>query len=159
MAFSDLLYLVFFMFTLITVVLVGDYIYNAVFPLVSPQIQTNISTSLSDTWTTTTGFYNGSFIAIFLILGIVSLILAAKLASSPVYLLMFLLFNLVILWFYDGLSTYLTLFLASPLNTGSMNTAASFLQNGLPKALIVINIIVAIVLFGKGNQSQLVGTT
>lgn len=149
MAFQDFIYLVVGAFVLIMIVLAMDYTFDSVFPLIQNQIPSNQSTALSSAWTKNNDFFNGSFPAIFFLFSFVALVAAAFISSNPVYLIIFIFINLVLLFVYDAMTQFLTQFMTSSLNTGSMNTAQNFVNNDLPKGIIVLNILLAALLYGR----------
>jgi hypothetical protein len=155
MSFLDIVFLVVIAFILIIVVNVSDYIHQQVFVPMndSSKTSTPLNQSQYDTieaqWQQNKNFFDNSFTAIFIVAGIASVLMAAMLAPYPAALAVFLLINLVTLFLYDGLNTYLTAFLTGSLNTGAMSYAVAFWQSGVPKLIIGLNILMAVVLFGK----------
>jgi len=156
MAFSDVMYLVIFAFLFVIVILTSDYLYNAVMgtEYLENNIPAEINESVEDSWDTNVSFANNSFAGIWFILGIVSIGLTIFLASHPIVLIGWILFNIITLFVFDVLTDFLTQFLLSDLNTGVMNVAIAFIENDLAKAVIVLNVLIGAVLFGKQVLTQ-----
>ena len=95
------------------------------------------------------GFLNLSFIALFFIFAGATIGLTIFLASHPVGLALWLIFNITTLVVWDSLSEFITGIAATDLNTGDMDTAISFFQGDMPKAIVVINVLIGAVMFGK----------
>ncbi len=149
MAFSDSLYIVIFAFVFITVVLASSYIFNTVMGAIGPDLPVETNTSVNAAWSNNVQFADDSFAAIWFILAAISIGLTIFLGSHPVVLAVWLMFNFVCFFVYDVLSDFLTEFLTTDLNTGVMNDAVSFVTGGMAKAIVVINVLIGAVLFGK----------
>lgn len=149
MAFSDSLYIVIFAFVFITVVLSSSFVYNTVMGEISEDIPAEANESISASMSSNMQFADDSFAAIWFIMAAVSIGLTIFLGSHPVVLAVWMLFNIVCFFVYDILDDFLTGFLATSLNTGEMNDAVSFVQGDMPKAIVIINVLIGAVLFGK----------
>jgi len=149
MAFSDSLYIVIFAFVFITVILACSYVYNTVMGEIGPLVPAEANASIGSAWSNNLQFADDSFAAIWFILAAISIGLTIFLGSHPVVLAVWLLFNIVCFFVYDVLTDFLTSFLATDLNTGAMNDAVSFVTGGMGKAIVVINVLIGAVLFGK----------
>lgn len=149
MGFSDALYLVIFAFVFIVVVLSSTFILNTVMAQIGPDIAPEVNSSVMDSWEQNKTFADDSFTAIWFILAAISIGMTIFLGSHPVMLAVWVLFNITAFFVYDMLDDFLTVFLATPLNTGDMNDAAAFVQGDMPKAIVVINVLIGAVLFGK----------
>lgn len=149
MSFVDVLYALIAFFILIVVWNVMDFVWQNTAPAFNSSIDPAIAGNLSAGITKNEQFFDTSFAALFVIVIAVSAVLTVFLASHPVVLMVWLLFNTVLIFVYDSLNDYLTVFLLTDLNTGVMNTAVAFFQSGMPKALIFGNVLMAIVLLGK----------
>lgn len=151
LAFSDSLFLVIFAVALIVVVVTLNYIMGAVFPTVQDDIPVSMNSSLNNSWDRQVQFANNSFAAIWFMFAVVSIALAFLIKSHPILLFAWLMFNVVLFFVYDSLSDFLTDFLASSLNDeNAMDVAVSFFQSDIPKAIVIINLLLGFVLFGKG---------
>ena len=149
MSFIDVLYALIVFFVLILVWNVMDFVWQTTAPAFNSSIDPAIAGNLSSGITKNEQFYDASFAALFIIVLAISAVLTVFLASHPVVLMVWLLFNTVMIFVYDALNDYLTAFLLTDLNTGVMNTAVAFFQSGVPKALIIGNVLMAVVLLGK----------
>lgn len=149
MAFSDIAYLVILAFAFVVILLTMDYIWTAVIGVIGPDMPGNTSQSMNASWTQNKQFADDSFTAIWFLLAAVSIGLTIFLGSHPIVLVAWIFFNFVILFVVDSLTDFLTAFLASDMNTGSMNDAASFVQTDMPKAIVGVNILLGIIMFGK----------
>lgn len=149
MALSDLVYLMAGAFILIIVVLSMDYAFTQVMSSIEPDLPAERFASLNESWTNNATMMNDSFSALFVVFGLVSLALAIFLPSHPVFLVVWILLNLVMIWVYDTMELFLQAFLDSDLDTGIMDDATSFVDTTLPKAALVLNMLIGTVLFGK----------
>jgi hypothetical protein len=150
MAFSDILYLLVLAFGIIVVSLVGVYIYDQIYPKtfqgqINPALETKINNGLDNN----IGFFNLSFITIFLVIGFISVILSAYVSSNPLFLVAWIFINLILLFVYDTMFDALSYFIGSTIDDGSMDSAIAFFNGGLPKSIPILNVLVAIALFGK----------
>lgn len=150
MAFSDSLYLVVIFFVLVVTVLTADYVWTAISATpIMDDVPESVDNSTTATWENTTNFMDTSFQALFLIFAVVGIGLTILLASHPFMLVAWMLVNLVILFIYDTLCDFLTVFQTSDLNTGAMDVAIAFIENDMAKTIVLINILIGAVLFGK----------
>jgi hypothetical protein len=90
-----------------------------------------------------------SFITIFLVIGFISVILSAYVSSNPLFLVAWIFINLILLFVYDTMFDALSYFIGSTIDDGSMDSAIAFFNGGLPKSIPILNVLVAIALFGK----------
>lgn len=149
MAFSDALYLVIFAFVFVVVVLSGSFVYTTVMGAIDQDLPPAANASISASMNSNMEFADNSFSAIWFILAAISIGLTIFLGSHPVVLAVWLMFNIVAFFVFDILSDFLAGFLASDLNTGEMNDAVAFIQGDMPKAIVVVNVLIGAVLFGK----------
>lgn len=150
MAFSDSIYLIITAFVLIIGTLTISYIYDAVMPSISGDLPVGYVAKSDAAMDNNINFINLSFAALFFLFAILSFVFSSMVASNPVFLIAWLLINMITLFMYDTLLTVLDAFMLSDLNTGVMNTAYAFFTGGMAKGIIIINIIISIALYGKG---------
>lgn len=112
-------------------------------------INATVNQSIQESWAQNRNFWDESLPAIFFIFAALSIGLTIFLSSHPFLLIAWVFFQMLILWLHDALLEVLTQVVASPLNTGAMATSISFIENDMAKAVVMINIILGIVLFGK----------
>lgn len=117
--------------------------YQTTAPSMQPTMQT-VNNSVNNNFT----FWNASYVGLFIVMGLVSVALTIFISSHPVFLFAWLLVNLVSLMIYDSILPFVASFATSSLNSGAMANAFTFFQSGLAKAIIVINVIMAIVMIG-----------
>lgn len=149
MAFSDIMYLMLMAFALLVTMVACNYMLEAMMGHIEGDIPETTNASVHDSWDQNMEFADNSFAAVWFLLAAISIGLTIMLASHPVVLIAWLLFNVLCLFVWDTMNDFLTPFLASDLNLGGMEDAASFVQTDLPKAIIGVNILVGMVLFGK----------
>ena len=149
MAFSDVLYLIIGAFALIVVVLAMDYVQNSVMTSIGPKISPTNVAKIDKAWDQNRDFMNTGFIAMFIILAMIGVILSALVSSHPVFLVAWLLFNLVVLFVWDNLVSAMDAITSSSINTGNMNDAINFFKSDMAKVVVFVNILVALGLFGK----------
>ena len=155
MSWLDLIpYLLVTFFVLILVWLICDYVWIAVFPTINQSGNEEIAATLDTSWDKSKEFADGSYVALFLIIGVIGCVLTVFLAGHPIMLIAWLFINLIALFLYDIFNDFLTVFLLTDLNTGMMSTAVSFFQNGMPKAIIILNMLMALIFLGKRGMSQ-----
>jgi len=149
MALSDIVILLVFSFVFVVILLSADYSFTKVFDSIDQDLPTARAEKYNASWNNNVSFFNNSFSALWAIFALISLALALLLPSHPVFLIIWLLLNLVMIWLYDTLEVFLQKFLESDLDTGAMDQATNFVDTTLPKAALVLNMLVGIVLFGK----------
>jgi hypothetical protein len=151
MAFTDNLYLVIGMALLIVTVLSGDFIIKNVLgnPTVQAKLPAQMNASANAAWTNNQQFADNSFAAIFFIFGAISIGLTIFLQSHPLFMVAWLFFCIILFFTFDILTDALTPFMSSSLNTGAMNNAWAFFHGDMPKGLMVLNVLLGAVLFGK----------
>jgi hypothetical protein len=149
MGMSDIIYLVVGAFVLLVVILAMDFSFNQVFDSIDQELPPARAAAYNASWSNNVSIFDNSFSALFVIFGLISLALAIFLPSHPVFLIIWLLLNMVMLWAYDIMDLFLDQILTSDLNTGNMNNAVTFVDNTMPKAALVLNMFVGLVLFGK----------
>ena len=153
-AFSDIFFLIIGAFVLIISVLVGMTVYDEVMGTLQPKIPVATYTSINDGVQNNTQFWNSALIVIVILFALVSVIFSAMISSNPVYLIGWLFLNLIMIFVWDGLGVVLDSFISGPLNTGDMGDAVNFFQNDLVKLLPIINVLIAVALFGKRVTQQ-----
>ena len=153
-AFSDIFFLIIGAFVLIISVLVGMTVYDEVMGTLQPKIPVATYTSINDGVQNNTQFWNSALIVIVILFALVSVIFSAMISSNPVYLIGWLFLNLIMIFIWDGLGVVLDSFISGPLNTGDMSDAVNFFQNDLVKLLPIINVLIAVALFGKRVTQQ-----
>jgi len=153
-AFSDIFFLIIGAFVLIISVLVGMTVYDEVMGTLQPKIPVATYTSINDGVQNNTQFWNSALIVIFILFALVSVIFSAMISSNPIYLIGWLFLNLIMIFIWDGLGVVLDSFISGPLNTGDMSDAVNFFQNDLVKLLPIINVLIAVALFGKRVTQQ-----
>ena len=153
-AFSDIFFLIIGAFVLIISVLVGMTVYDEVMGTLQPKIPVATYTSINDGVQNNTQFWNSALIVIFILFALVSVIFSAMISSNPIYLIGWLFLNLIMIFVWDGLGVVLDSFISGPLNTGDMGDAVNFFQNDLVKLLPIINVLIAVALFGKRVTQQ-----
>ena len=153
-AFSDIFFLIIGAFVLIISVLVGMTVYDEVMGTLQPKIPVATYTSINDGVQNNTQFWNSALIVIVILFALVSVIFSAMISSNPVYLIGWLFLNLIMIFVWDGLGVVLDSFISGPLNTGDMSDAVNFFQNDLVKLLPIINVLIAVALFGKRVTQQ-----
>ena len=153
MGFDDILYLVVSCVLVIPIIVMAiDLVNSEMNTAVGDSglnINATVNESIQESWTQNKNFWDQSLPAIFFIFAAISVGLTIFLSSHPFLLIAWVFFNMLILWLIDALLEVLAAVVASPLNTGAMATSISFMENDLAKAVIMINIILGIVLFGK----------
>lgn len=149
MAFSDLVYIMVGAFLLIITLLTVDFTLKAILPEVQDEVPEQTYDKLNASWTNNANIFNNSYSALFVLFALVSLALAVFLPSHPVFLIVWFLVNLVMIWVYDTMDIFLQGFLNSDLDTGVADSAVSFVDNTLPKAALILNMLIGMVLFGK----------
>jgi len=153
-AFSDIFFLIIGAFVLIISVLAGMTVYDEVMGTLQPKIPVATYTSINDGVQNNTQFWNSALIVIFILFALVSVIFSAMISSNPIYLIGWLFLNLIMIFVWDGLGVVLDSFISGPLNTGDMGDAVNFFQNDLVKLLPIINVLIAVALFGKRVTQQ-----
>lgn len=127
--------------------------FNHVFDVFMPKIQDDLPVGANETLTRamdrTTNFLDTSFIALFFIFSAVVIGLTVFLISHPVGLAIFLMMQIVTIMVWDSLDTLLTGIEASAINGGEMDTALAFFHGDMPKAIVIINILLGAVMFGR----------
>lgn len=155
MAWSDMLTLAaIFGIGLLLSVLVTDFIVQTVMGAMSDKIPASLNTSINNSWDNNVAIYNNSYPVIFFLFGAVIIGLTVFLNSHPIFILAWIFFQMILLWIFDALRQALVPILASPLNTGAMSVAASFVMDDLAPALIILNILLGIVFLGKNLWSN-----
>ena len=153
-AFSDIFFLIIGAFVLIISVLAVMTVYDEVMGTLQPKIPVATYTSINDGVQNNTQFWNSALIVIFILFALVSVIFSAMISSNPIYLIGWLFLNLIMIFVWDGLGVVLDSFISGPLNTGDMGDAVNFFQNDLVKLLPIINVLIAVALFGKRVTQQ-----
>lgn len=136
-------------FALPVLVLTIDYTNNAFLDAVGDRMPAQQNASIQAAWQNNVDFWNNSLAAIFFLFAIIAIGLTIFLASHPFLLIAWIFFNLIILWLHDALMEVLSVIIASPLNTGAMDVAIGFIQTDMISGIVIINIILGAVLFGK----------
>lgn len=155
MSFQDIPFIVIYMFAFIILVVTTDYAWNTIYPVVSEDLTPAQNATLSGGWDNNVNFFDNAFTGLFILFLLSSVLLTALLATHPVILFVWLLFNMLVLLLYDSLNQYLTAFATSPLNdAGAMSTAITFFSSGVPKVIVIMTVIMAIVMLGKKGWSQ-----
>jgi len=129
-------------------------VYDEVMGTLQPKIPVATYTSINDGVQNNTQFWNSALIVIFILFALVSVIFSAMISSNPIYLIGWLFLNLIMIFVWDGLGVVLGSFISGPLNTGDMGDAVNFFQNDLVKLLPIINVLIAVALFGKRVTQQ-----
>ena len=129
-------------------------VYDEVMGTLQPKIPVATYTSINDGVQNNTQFWNSALIVIFILFALVSVIFSAMISSNPIYLIGWLFLNLIMIFVWDGLGVVLDSFISGPLNTGDMGDAVNFFQNDLVKLLPIINVLIAVALFGKRVTQQ-----
>ena len=129
-------------------------VYDEVMGTLQPKIPVATYTSINDGVQNNTQFWNSALIVIVILFALVSVIFSAMISSNPVYLIGWLFLNLIMIFVWDGLGVVLDSFISGPLNTGDMGDAVNFFQNDLVKLLPIINVLIAVALFGKRVTQQ-----
>ena len=129
-------------------------VYDEVMGTLQPKIPVATYTSINDGVQNNTQFWNSALIVIFILFALVSVIFSAMISSNPIYLIGWLFLNLIMIFIWDGLGVVLDSFISGPLNTGDMSDAVNFFQNDLVKLLPIINVLIAVALFGKRVTQQ-----
>lgn len=126
------------------------YIWGSVFPNL-PQTGPagNVTQTMDTMIQNNTSFWNNSLGAVYLMLGLGSILLTVLIRSHPVFLVAWILFNLVVLMVYDQMLTVVNIYVGSAIYDGSMSTAVSFFVNDVGLLIPVLNMVLAIVLLGK----------
>ena len=156
MSFFDTLFTVVILGAFIITLMVSINIWDTLFPIASQNVPTSISNNLNTGWDRNVDFFDSAYPVIFIIIGIISIMLTIYLYNHPVFLVVWLLINLITLVIYDGVLDAINAIAATSLNTSQLNTALDFFRTQVPRLIIVINIIMAVVMLGKrglgGNQ-------
>lgn len=149
MAESDILYVLLLGFILILLLWIFDYTHDAFFAKIGPMLDPAQETALNDSWDSTVSFFDMSFAAMLIIFALAAIALTILLASHPVFLLVWLFFSMVLFFIWDTTVDVLDAIGATVLNTHVADNALAFYENDLPKAFMLINILLAGVFLGK----------
>lgn len=149
MAESDVLYIMVMAFVLILLLWIFDYTQGAFMDKIGPMLAPTEEAALNDAWDSTTNFYNMSFAAMIVILGFVAIALTILLASHPIFLVVWIFFNMVLFFVWDITVDVLDAIAQTVLNTGVADDAYAFYTGDLPRVFMLINIVLAGVFFGK----------
>jgi len=150
MSFFDSLYIVAGFAMIILLTLTMSYVMPKVMtPLVNAGLPPSANTTIMTKVTQTTNFLDSSFAALFFIFGATSIGLTIFLQSHPVALAFWLIFCIVTILVWDTMVEFITSVEATSLNDHSMDMAISFFKGDMAKAIVVINVLMGAVLFGK----------
>ena len=149
MGFLDIVFIVVSFAVLLMVVNVGDTAFDSVMPSMNGTFSNSTYNDMYRQHDYNNTFFDNSFAALFILFCGISIVLTALLVSHPGALAVWVLVNIVTLFLYDVMSTYLVAFMTGSLNTGAMANAYDFWLSGVPRLVCVANIFLAVVLFGK----------
>lgn len=149
MAFSDILYLVVGAIGFLITLAVCMAVFTPFMAAVGPNMPGNTSTQVSGVWTGNISFFDSSFAAIFVIMAVMSIGFTLFLNSHPVFLVIWLFANLLTLFVWDVMMDVLTDVITALGVVASFPNSVAFLQNDMAQAIVVINVLLGVVLFGK----------
>ena len=149
MSFFDGVYILLSFFIFIIIISCAFWMWSVFSPSFMVGTPTDFNTTMSDVMNRNFTFWDTSFAAMFIIMLLLSVVLSIFVYSHPVFILLWLLFNIICLFMWDYLTTILTAFQATSINIGQMATAIGFFQSSVPKILIAFNVLVAIAMMGK----------
>lgn len=150
LGYSDIIFLIVEFFIVLVFALAASTTFDAVYPKIVTT-PSNITNTLNASYNNTMNFYDMGFGALFFLFSIIALALVLLLPSHPVFLLMWLFINIVLFFLYDTLDTVVTGIKGTSLDNGRMNNAMSFFNHDMPKALMIFNALIAIVLYGRSR--------
>ena len=149
MSFFDTIYLVAGFAVVIIIALTMSYTMPKVLAPMQDDLPPGVNTTIMDSVNRTTNFLDTSFAALFFIFSAATIGMTIFIQSHPVALAFWLMFNIVTLLVWDVMVDFITIIESTVLNTHSMDTALAFFKGDLPKAIVVVNVLMGAVLFGK----------
>jgi hypothetical protein len=149
MSFLDSIYIVASIALIIFITGLLAYVWVTFIGVVGPHLPANVSSTVNSSVMGPFTTVNNFIPALFYILSAIAIGATIYLQSNPVWLAIWLVINIAALVVWDGLDDFLTTYAASAANTGLMTTAISFFHNDIPKATVIINVLMGCVLYGK----------
>jgi len=149
MSFFDVIYVIAGLAVMIVLVMAYSFVFDAFMPRIQDDLPVGANETLINAMDKTETFADNSFIAMFFIFSAVIIGATVFLVSHPLGLAIWLCMNIITILVWDALDDLITGLEASSLNTGVMSNAIAFFHGDLPKAAVIINVLLGAVLFGR----------